>query len=175
MASVGLWEIPEVVNNTARGLRTALLTNKGIPVTPQKSWANQFVALLYPLVAMHSTLLSMRHLSRCRSTCLDHVHRQTASTKPGIEVRSWLPSSRSSYVLRMVWGWGGVWWLNTTLMHWLTIPKAKRGWRRQSSLRKGKPQSGRKNPVEPAAIKRDTSFVSNLATGSTTSSGMEEG
>ena len=55
MASVGLREIPEVVDSTAQGLQArgrGYQPPKVFPVTPQKPWVNQFVAYLRCLVAM---------------------------------------------------------------------------------------------------------------------------
>ena len=61
MASVGLLEIPKVVNSTHKGQKPegGTINHRGytvFPVMPQKPWVNQFVAHLRPLVAIRSTL-----------------------------------------------------------------------------------------------------------------------
>ena len=59
MVSVGLWEIPKVVDSTAQGPKTQgrhYWPLKVFPITPQKPWVNQSVVHLCPLVTMHSML-----------------------------------------------------------------------------------------------------------------------
>ena len=113
---------------------------------PQKPLVNQFVAYLHPVIGMCSTLTWLKACGQanlpgqCTSPALNHVF-----AKPLNKVGSWLPSGRSSYVLQTVQNWGKAQWLNTTLRNWHTILKMKRGWRRQSSLQKGKPWSRRKS------------------------------
>ena len=65
-----------MVDSTAQGLKAwgqCYQPPRLFLVTLQKPWVNQFVVHLHPLIGMHSTLASMRHLWRWRPAFLDRL------------------------------------------------------------------------------------------------------